>query len=64
MIIKEESYTSKCDALALALEPIEKHKEYLGERIKKGLFASSIKKLINADLNEANSQWRKAQKNA
>lgn len=32
----EESYTSKCDALAL--EPIGKHEQYLGRRIKRGLF--------------------------
>ena len=36
LIITEESYTSKCDNLAL--EKIEKHKTYLGKRIKRGLF--------------------------
>ena len=47
----EENYTSKCDALAL--EPIGKHEEYLGRRTKRGLFCSSIGKLINADQNGA-----------
>jgi len=32
----EESYTSKCDALAL--ESIQKHKKYLSKRVKRGLF--------------------------
>lgn len=49
LIITEESYTSKCDSLAL--EKIEKHKTYLGKRIKRGLFQSSTGKLINADVN-------------
>lgn len=43
----EESYTSKCDALAL--EPIGKHEDYLGRRVKRGLFRSSTNKVINAD---------------
>lgn len=45
----EESYTSKCDALAL--ESVEKHEIYLGKRVKRGLFLSSVRKLINADVN-------------
>jgi len=47
--IQEESYTSKCDALAL--EPIEKQVSYLGKRIKRGLFKSSTGVLLNADTN-------------
>ena len=43
----EESYTSKCDALAL--EPIGKHEQYMGRRTNRGLFRSSTAKLINAD---------------
>jgi len=54
----EESYTSKCDALAL--EPIQKHKKYLGKRIKRGIFQSSIGKLINADVNGALNILRKS----
>lgn len=53
----EESYTSKCDALAL--ESIGKHKEYLGRRVKRGLFSSSTGKLINADQNGALNILRK-----
>ena len=53
----EESYTSKCDALAL--EPIGKHKEYLGRRVKRGLFRSSTGKVINADQNGALNILRK-----
>ena len=53
----EESYTSKCDALAL--EPIGKHEKYLGRRTKRGLFRSSTGKLINADQNGALNIMRK-----
>jgi len=57
VIESEESYTSKCDALAL--ESVEKHDEYLGKRIKRGLYQSSIGKLINADINGALNILRK-----
>ena len=53
----EESYTSKCDALAI--ETIGKHGQYLGRRIKRGLFRSSSGKLINADQNGALNIMRK-----
>ena len=53
----EESYTSKCDALAL--ETIGKHETYLGKRTKRGLFRSSIGKLVNADQNGALNIMRK-----
>ena len=49
VILVEESYTSKIDHLAY--ESLEKHEHYLGKRIKRGLFQSSIGKLINADVN-------------
>jgi putative transposase len=58
VIINEESYTSKCDALAL--EPIKKHEIYLGKRKKRGLFQSSIGKLLNADVNGATNIGRKS----
>jgi transposase len=48
MILVKESYTSKCDSLAL--EQIGYHEHYLGNRKKRGLFSSSTYKLINADL--------------
>ena len=53
----EESYTSKCDALAF--EKVKKHEVYLGKRVKRGLFQSSVGKLINADVNGALNILRK-----
>lgn len=47
----EESYTSKVDHLAF--EKLCKHDVYLGKRKKRGLFQSSIGKLLNADINGA-----------
>lgn len=61
VILTEESYTSKCDALAL--EKICKHENYQGKRIKRGLFESSEGKLINADINGAINIMRKVFKN-
>ena len=49
VITHEESYTSKIDHLAF--EPLKKQESYLGKRKKRGLFQSSIGKLINADIN-------------
>nr|DAN33187.1 MAG TPA: endonuclease [Caudoviricetes sp.] len=49
VILTEESYTSKCSFLDN--ETIEEHENYLGKRIKRGLFKSAKGKLINADLN-------------
>lgn len=53
----EESYTSKIDHLAF--ESLVKHDVYLGKRIKRGLFQSSIGKLLNADINGAIGIGRK-----
>ena len=53
----EESYTSKVDHLAF--EALEKQDSYLGKRKKRGLFQSSINKLINADVNGAIGIGRK-----
>ena len=55
--VHEESYSSRCDSLSL--EEIGKHSEYLGTRIKRGLFQSSQGKLINADVNGAINILRK-----
>ena len=57
VITNEESYTSKCDGLAL--EAIDKHETYAGKRTKRGLFQSSVGKLINADVNGALNILRK-----
>ena len=46
-ILTGESYTSKCSLLDN--ESIERHENYLGKRIKRGLFKSAKGKLINAD---------------
>ena len=53
----EESYTSKVDHLAF--ESLEKHDVYLGKRKKRGLFQSSVNKLLNADVNGAIGIGRK-----
>lgn len=53
----EESYTSKIDHLAF--EPLKKQDIYLGKRKKRGLFQSSIGKLLNADINGAIGIGRK-----
>lgn len=49
VVLTEESYTSKCSFLDN--EPVKKHENYLGKRIKRGLFKSAEGNLINADLN-------------
>jgi putative transposase len=56
-IKNEESYTSKIDSLVL--EPLKKQENYLGKRIMRGLFQSSIVKLINADVNGSLNILRK-----
>ena len=57
VIIVEESYTSKIDHLAL--EELKKQENYLGKRIKRGLFKSSTNKVLNADINGAIGILRK-----
>jgi putative transposase len=56
-IENEESYTSKCSALDL--EPVMKHEEYKGKRVKRGLFITLTGIKINADLNGALNILRK-----
>ena len=57
LILHEESYTSKCSFLDK--EEICKHSEYLGKRIKRGLFRTKESKLINADVNGSLNIMRK-----
>ena len=57
VIVKEESYTSKCSFLDN--EEIKKHDSYKGKRIKRGLFQSSTGKLLNADVNAAYNIMKK-----
>lgn len=56
-ILQEESYTSKCSSLDL--EEIKKHDKYSGSRIKRGLFKTKNRVLINADVNGACNILRK-----
>jgi transposase len=55
--VTEESYTSKCSFLDF--EPIKKQTEYLGKRVKRGLFEASNGKKYNADLNGSLNILRK-----
>lgn len=57
VIVTEESYTSKCSFLDN--EPLQKHENYQGSRIKRGFFQSATGKLINADINGAFNILRK-----
>ena len=57
VILTEESYTSKIDHLAN--EPLGKRDSYLGKRIYRGLFKSSVGKILNADINGALGIMRK-----
>lgn len=56
-ITTEESYTSKCSFLDL--EEIVKQKEYVGKRVKRGLFQSKEGIQINADVNGSLNIGRK-----
>ena len=55
--ITEESYTSKVDHIVN--EDMCNHKNYLGKRIRRGLFKSSSGKVLNADINGAVGILRK-----
>lgn len=57
-----ESYTSKCDHLVG--EDMKHHENYLGKRIKRGLFKSSSGKILNADVNGAIGIARKVFRDA
>jgi putative transposase len=57
VIKTEESYTSKIDHLAK--EELKKQENYLGKRVKRGLFKSSTGRFINADVNGAMGIFRK-----
>lgn len=56
--LQEESYSSKCSFLDM--EEVGKHEEYVGKRVKRGLFKSSDGRFINADVNGAYNIMRKA----
>lgn len=58
--IVEESYTSKCSFLDN--EDVCKHDSYKGRRVKRGLFNTSLGRIINADINGAFNIIRKSAK--
>lgn len=57
LILNNESYTSKCDALSL--EDLKHKENYFGKRIKRGLFKTKNDELINADINGSLNILRK-----
>ena len=57
VMVAEESYTSKTDHFAN--EPMKHLDERKGKRIRRGLFKSSIGKVLNADINGAIGIMRK-----
>jgi putative transposase len=57
-IVQEEGYTSKCSFLDL--EPIRKHAQYCGRRVKRGEFVSAQGLPIHADINGSYNILRKA----
>lgn len=57
VVITEESYTSKTDHYSG--EEMRHHDNYMGRRVKRGLFRSATGKLVNADLNGAIGILRK-----
>jgi putative transposase len=58
VILQEESHTSKCSFLDN--ESICHHEQYIGKRVKRGLFRSSSGRRINADVNGSLNIIRKA----
>jgi putative transposase len=58
VIVQEEGYTSKCSFLDL--EPIRKHAQYCGRRVKRGEFVSAQGLPIHADINGSYNILRKA----
>ena len=58
----DESYTSKCSFLDN--ESIEKHNDYAGKRVHRGLFKTKGGILINADVNASYNILRKCKPNA
>ena len=62
VILEKESYTSKCSFLDN--ESIQKHKNYAGKRINRGLFRSKKGIIINADVNAGYNIIKKVIPNA
>ena len=51
VVVQQESHTSKCSFLDH--EDVGHHEEYVGRRVKRGLFKTATGKLVNADVNGA-----------
>jgi len=62
VITTEESHTSKCSFLDR--ESIEHHDQYVGKRVKRGLFRTATGKQFNADVNGAYNMIVKVVPNA
>jgi putative transposase len=62
VILTKESYTSKCSFLDG--EPLVHQMEYVGKRVKRGLFVTAKGRQINADVNGAYNILRKVVPNA
>lgn len=58
VVTQEEAYTSKCSWIDN--ETIQKHQQYQGKRIKRGLFKTKNNILVNADVNAAANILRKS----
>ena len=58
VMLVQESYTSKCSFLDL--EPLEHHDQYVGKRVKRGLFRTASGRLLNADINGSYNIMRRA----
>jgi putative transposase len=58
VLLVQESYTSKCSFLDL--EPIGYHDQYVGKRVKRGLFRCATGRLLNADINGSYNILRRA----
>lgn len=57
VVVHEESYTSKCDSLAL--EDLKHKENYFGKRVKRGIFRSKLGDILNADVNGSLNVLRK-----
>ncbi|MEG4990067.1 transposase [Microcoleus sp. BR0-C5] len=68
VVLQEESYTSRANFLGLDPIPVygktDKDVAFSGRRIKRGLYKTSVGKLINSDVNAAYNILRKAIPNA
>jgi putative transposase len=58
VLLVHEGHTSKCSFLDL--EPISHHDQYVGKRVKRGLFRSATGRLLNADVNGSYNILRRA----